>query len=52
MAGRDARRDCACQRTAHNPERGPLKIQPTYIRVLVVWVAVLAALYLLQETFS
>jgi len=29
-----------------------LKIQPTYIRVLVVWVAVLAALYLLQETFS
>jgi len=29
-----------------------LKIQPTYIRVLVVWVAVLAALYLLQEAFS
>jgi len=29
-----------------------LKIQPTYVRVLVVWVAVLAALYLLQEAFS
>jgi len=29
-----------------------LKIQPTYVRVLVVWVAVLAALYLLQKAFS
>jgi len=29
-----------------------LRIQPTYVRVLVVWGAVLAALYLLQETFS
>jgi len=29
-----------------------LKIRPTYIRVLVTWVAVLAALYLLQEAFS
>jgi len=29
-----------------------LKIQPTYLRVLIVWGAVLAALYLLQETFS
>jgi hypothetical protein len=29
-----------------------LRIQPVYVRVLVVWVAVLAALYLLQEAFS
>jgi len=29
-----------------------LKIRPAYVRVLVVWGAVLAALYLLQETFS
>jgi hypothetical protein len=29
-----------------------LKIRPTYIRVLVTWFAVLAALYLLQEAFS
>ena len=29
-----------------------MKIEPTYIRVVVVWVAVLAALYLLQEYFS
>jgi hypothetical protein len=29
-----------------------LTISPTYVRVLVVWVAVLAALYLLQEAFS
>jgi hypothetical protein len=29
-----------------------LKIRPAYVRVLVVWVAVLTALYLLQEAFS
>jgi hypothetical protein len=29
-----------------------MKVQPTYVRVIVVWVAVLAALYLLQEYFS
>jgi hypothetical protein len=29
-----------------------MKIEPTYVRVVVVWVAVLAALYLLQEYFS
>ena len=29
-----------------------MKIEPTYVRVIVVWVAVLAALYLLQEYFS
>jgi hypothetical protein len=29
-----------------------MKIEPTYIRVLGIWVAVLAALYLLQEYFS
>ena len=29
-----------------------MKIEPTYVRVLAVWVAVLAALYLLQEYFS
>jgi hypothetical protein len=29
-----------------------LKIRPTYVRVLLIWGAVLAALYLLQETFS
>ena len=29
-----------------------MKVEPTYVRVIVVWVAVLAALYLLQEYFS
>jgi len=29
-----------------------LKIRSAYVRVLVIWVAVLAALYLLQEAFS
>jgi phage shock protein PspC (stress-responsive transcriptional regulator) len=29
-----------------------MKIEPTYVRVIVVWVAVLAALFLLQEYFS
>jgi hypothetical protein len=29
-----------------------MKIEGNYIRVLSVWVAVLAALYLLQEYFS
>jgi hypothetical protein len=29
-----------------------VKIEGTYARVLAVWVAVLAALYLLQEYFS
>ena len=52
VAGRDARGDRACQRGAESPERGAVKIEPTYVRVLVVWVAVLAALYLLQEYFS
>jgi hypothetical protein len=29
-----------------------VKVEPTYVRVIVVWVGVLAALYLLQEYFS
>jgi hypothetical protein len=40
------------RRAAESPERSPLKIHSTYVRVLVVWGAVLAALYLLQESFS
>jgi len=27
-------------------------MRPTYIRVIVVWIAVLAALYLVQEYFT
>ena len=29
-----------------------MKVERSYVRVLSVWVAVLAALYLLQEYFS
>ena len=29
-----------------------MKLQARYVRVLVIWVVVLAALYLLQEYFS
>jgi hypothetical protein len=29
-----------------------VKVERTYVRVLAVWVGVLAALYLLQEYFS
>ena len=29
-----------------------MKLQASYVRVLVIWVVVLAALYLLQEYFS
>jgi hypothetical protein len=29
-----------------------VKVESTYVRVIVFWVAVLAALYLLQEYFS
>jgi phage shock protein PspC (stress-responsive transcriptional regulator) len=29
-----------------------VKIEPTYVRVIVVWIGVLAALYLLQQYFS
>jgi len=29
-----------------------MKVERSYVRVLAVWVAVLAALYLLQEFFS
>ena len=29
-----------------------MKLQASYVRVLVIWVAVLAALYLLQEYFA
>jgi hypothetical protein len=29
-----------------------VKIERTYVRVVTVWMAVLAALYLLQEYFS
>ena len=29
-----------------------MKLQASYVRVLVIWVVVLAALYLLQEYFT
>jgi hypothetical protein len=29
-----------------------MKLKESYVRVLVIWVVVLAALYLLQEYFS
>ena len=32
---------CPRQRAAESPERGAMKVEPTYVRVLVVWVAVL-----------
>ena len=52
MAGRGrAAATRRAERGAEDPERGAVTSQPTYVRVLVVWVAVLAALYLLQEYF-